>query len=386
MKNLQPGMLNTNELVSIFGTKKNKERIKNGKYIGGKEKKILLIKAKKFCDIEDMGQGKYIIHKVYNISQDDLILPLFKGLSKYLAPLILSKLLAEQDSNYKITLPFLGWARKFEMINENYPLIKYHQKQSSEHLNINQEIMYEYFERMDECIKYYLDKCLTILANKKGLDFLEFDSITMVKKVILESTIENNNIEIECGYIDEVISDSDRKFVIDCENKAKIKAGITNSKEKFFGIKSYIYKNELKKLLSEKNILFTYSAYNVFCKDPEGIKIALSKFETLIDYKEENFIQIFNENFIDYIESKAKNRQNREQKKLNENEENESENIKNTNIDFIKKYRLTETYVSDFKILSELTIHKNAKDLKNIIKIDNIEDVLEEFNINIIKK
>lgn len=376
MNNLKTGELKTKELVKIFGTKKQQDNYTKDKRLNTTAKQRILTKAKNFCDIEDLGKGKFIIHKVHNIDKDDLILPLLKGLSKFLTPLILTKLLTEQDSNYKVTLPFLGWAKKFEMVNDNYPLIKYHQKQSSDYLKIDSDIMFDYFERMDECIKYYLDKCLSTLSNSKGLDLLEFDSVKMVKKVILEPSLDDNNIKIVCGYVDEVISDQDRKFVIDCENKAKVKVNITNSKEKFYGVKSHIYKKELKKLLGKRNILFTYSAYNIFCKNPEEIKNVLSKFESLIDYKNENFIQTFNENFIDYIENKAKSRQNREMKKLDD---------ENTNMNFIKKHRLTETYISDFKMLSELTVHKNSKDLKDVIKIDDIEDILEEFNINIIK-
>ena len=383
MKKIKTGELNTKELVNIFGTAKVKEKIKKGGFIGGRDKELLLNKASKFCDIEDLGKGKFIIHKIHNISKDDLILPLLKGLSKYITPLILTKLLTEQDENYKITLPFLGWARKFEMINENYPLIKYHQKQSSEYLNIGEDIMFEYFEKMDDCIKYYLEKVLTTLSDRKGLDLIEFDSITMIKKIILEPNIENNNINIICGYIDEMISDEDRKFVIDCENEAKDIAGITSNKEKFYGVKSYIYKKELRKLLSKRNILFTYHAYNIFCKSSKETKKILSKFDPIVNYKEENFIQTFNEIFIDYIENKAQKIQKREQEKLEEVNNNSNSEI--NDINFIRKYRLAETYITDFKVLSELTVHKNSKELKDTIKVDNIEDILKEFNINIIK-
>jgi hypothetical protein len=256
------------------------------------------------------------------------------------------------------------------MINDNYPLIKYHQKQSSEYLKIDEDIMFEYFEKMDECMKYYLDKCLNILGNKKGLDLLEFDSITMVRKIIIDPKLKNIALDIECDCSDEVISDEDRKFVIDCENKAKEKAGITNTQEKYYGVKSHIYKNELRRLLSERNILFTYSAYNIFCKNPTDIRNILERFNSFIDCQNDNLVETFNEVFIDYIENKANGRQKREFKKMDDEQ-------------IIKKYRLAQTYVTNFKALSELTVVKNAKDLKDELKIDNIKDIMSKYNISI---
>lgn len=366
---LQLGEINNKELVEIFGTEKQVETFSKDKKLNSGIKKRLLEKAKRYCDIEDLTQGKYLIHKIYTIKNENCLLPLYKGLSKYLTPLILIKLLEEQDDNYKITLPFLGWAKNLEMINDNYPLLKYHQKAGSEYLKINESIMFEYFEKMDECIKYYLDKILTILSNKSGLDLIEFDSITMVRKFYLDQTSDTNQINVKGKWFDEIISDEDRKFVIDCENKAKAKAKIINNQEKFYGAKSHIYKNELRTLLNERNIVFTYSAYNIFCKNKEEVKNIIEQFTSILSCKTDDLVQTFNETFIDYIENKATNRQSREQIKFNDNNEN-----------IIKKYRLTESYVSNFKALSELTVKRDAKDLRNELNLNNLEDILSEYS------
>ena len=368
------GEINTKEFLEMFGTEKQKTDYIINKKLNSGIKKRLLSKAQKYCEIEDLTQGKYKIHRIFDIQREDELIPLLKGISKYLTPLILIKVLHEykKDSNFKITLPFLGWARKFEMVNENYPLLKYHQKQTSQHLNIDEAIVFEYFDKMDDCIKYYLEKCLTTLSKKSGLDLLEFDSITMVRKRILEQDITNEGIDIRCGECDEIISDDDRKFVYDCEILAKEKAGITDNKEKFYGIKSIIYNRELKKLLIERDIMFTYRAYNIYCKNEEATTKVLSKFNGIVDYNNENFIQSFNDTFIDYIKNKATARHKQEIEKLNEK-----------NVNFLKQYRLTETYISDFKSLSELTIHKDAKDFKGIIKTNVLEEILDKHNIKV---
>jgi hypothetical protein len=374
MDKIKLGELNTNELISIFGTEKVKEKIKKGEYIGGRDKELLLKKAQKFCEIQDLKQGKFLITKIYEIEKDDLILPLKKGLNKFLVPLLLTKLLElECKDDFKLTLPFLGWARKFDMINDNYSFIKYNQEKSCEKLNVNSDIMFEYFEKIDDCIKYYLEKCLTVLSNKSGLDLIDFESIQMVKKQFINTrTNKDGGIDIGGKQIDEPISDDDRKFYYDCERIAKEKAGIINNKEKFYGIKSYIYKRELKALLMKRNISFMYPAYNIYCKDQNELKNTLSKFDD-VDTTPEEFVRVFNEKFIEYIEKKAINRHNKELKF----------SLDDDNTKIIKPYRLLESYISNYRDLSEITINKGSENVQFKYNIEkSVEDIMKKYHSN----
>jgi hypothetical protein len=373
---LKTGNINTKELLEIFGTKKQKEYYQTKKKLNNTNKNIILNKAGKFCNIEDLGKGKFIIHKVYGMINENNIIPLKKGLYKYFIPLILTKLLNEQDKNYKITLPFLGWARKFDIINDNYSIIKYHQDISSKELSINEDIMFEYFTRIDECIKHYLNECLMKLSDKKTLDIIDFDYVTMVRKSYTE-TIPNNNsgLDIVCSHVDEVISDDDHKFVIDCEQEARIFAGIEQPKEKFYGVKSQIYKNKYRSLLLQRNISFTYSAYNIFCKNKEGIKDVLEQFK----YNDNcDFVKDFNEKFIEYVNNKAKIRQYKEIIK------SEDETI---NAKFLQEHRLLEVYLSEINKLSEITLKKDCENILQKLEIkDTLKTIADEFNINIIRQ
>ena len=322
-------------------------------------------------------KGQYIIHKIYGVEKDDLILPLKKGLYNFLTPLILSKLVEEhyQNNNFKITLPFLGWAKKFDIVNDNYSLIKYNQNKSSEQLGIDKETMFEYFEKMDDCIKYYMQECLTTLSKQSGLDLIDFDSIKMVRKQkLISEPNDNGGIDLIPSEWDEVVSDNDRKFVYDCESKAKAFANIVDNKEKFYGTKSLIYNKELKRLLRERNILFMYSAFNIYCKNIDEIKKTFTKFADVTLDNNNNFITTFNEKFLEYIDKKAKNIHNKEQKKED-----------NADKKYIKSYRLVETYIDNFNLLSDTTIKVGAENLKDKIKTDDTQSIMEKFNINIIK-
>ena len=375
--NLKKGKITNKELVESFGTNNLIDRYQRDNKITGRDKQLLLNKAKKFCNIEDLGRGQYIIHKIYGVEKDDLILPLKKGLYNFLTPLILSKLVEEhyQNNNFKITLPFLGWAKKFDIVNDNYSLIKYNQNKSSEQLGIDKETMFEYFEKMDDCIKYYMQECLTTLSKQSGLDLIDFDSIKMVRKQkLISEPNDNGGIDLIPSEWDEVVSDNDRKFVYDCESKAKAFANIVDNKEKFYGTKSLIYNKELKRLLRERNILFMYSAFNIYCKNIDEIKKTFTKFADVTLDNNNNFITTFNEKFLEYIDKKAKNIHNKEQKKED-----------NADKKYIKSYRLVETYIDNFNLLSDTTIKVGAENLKDKIKTDDTQSIMEKFNINIIK-
>jgi hypothetical protein len=375
MKKLETGNMKTKDIVDIFGTQTLKKKVEGGYVLSGRDKNLLVEKAKKYCDIESLGKGKFIIHKVYGIKNDSLVLPLKKGLYQYLAPIILNKLLHEQDHNYKITLPFLGWARQFEIINANYSFIKNHQYESSRDLQIDQDIMFEYFERIDDCIKYYLNECLSILGNKKGLDLIDYDCVTMVVKGERREEEEKGFKDIVCvSNPPEVISDYDHKFVIDCENQARLEAGIESPKEKFYGAKSLLYKDTLKKLLAQRQIKYTFTAYNIFCKNKEGVRDVIEKFG-LEEMDFNQFILDFNDKFVDYIQTKAKIRQNKEIKKSNDEDIDQR---------FLKKHRLMENYMEEMKRLTDITVRHDADNIRDSITVkDSVYAIMQDFNMTI---
>ena len=371
------GLINTKNFVETFGTQKLKDRYYKEKRLGGKDKESLLKKANKYCEIQDLSQGKYIITKIYPMEKDDLVVPLKKGLNKFLTPLILSKLI-ELDCKEKLnkyTLPFLGWANKMDIINgDNYKFIKYHQDKCSKPLNVNIKTMEEFFVKIDLCIKYYLEKNLILMSDKSGLDLIDFESFQMVKKRIMNhEDNKKGGCDVLCKTYDEPISDDDRKFYYDCEKIAKERVGITKNQEKFYGAKSFVYRNELKVLLSKRDILFMYTSYNIYCKDVDAVIDTLAKFND-IDTSPEEFVKVFNENFIEYIEKRAISRKNKE-KELELDE-------KNTKI--IKEYRLLESYIPDYRNLSEMTINKNAENVeKKFGIVISKEDKMKYNDINV---
>lgn len=385
VKNLkiQKGKINTKKLVNLFGTDSQKTNYAKNKKLPTTIKEKIIKRAKKFCDIVDLGKGEFEIKKVRVSKYDDAILELKTGLYQYLTPLILNKLLNETDENEKISLSFMGWANRFDIVNDNYSLIKYNQDGGCEYLNVAPEIMDEYFSKVDDCIKGYLERCIKILSNPKCLNLVVYNLKNMARfQTVDVGGGSDESLCIECKYEDRELTDSEVKFVSHCEEEAMIKAGITaeNQAEKYYGKKSTIFKEYYYRLLMKKNILFPYTTYNIYCKSKKRVQHALSKFDI-----EENVLQDFNKNFIPYIQRKAEIRQDKAKTKAEEYEFiNE---IAQKNVVIPNKHRLLEDYLDQIQVLTNTTIGLDANNLKNIIggDKDTLESIIREFNIEIKK-
>ena len=107
------------------------------------------------------------------------------GLYKYISPLILLKLLNGHDENNKVVFPLLDWALFIEMVNQNYKPVKYNQAEASGHLNISLTIIREFFEKVDDSIRYYMENALRYL---QSANVLKWYKIPMVRKRVVERT------------------------------------------------------------------------------------------------------------------------------------------------------------------------------------------------------
>ena len=63
---LQRGIINNDELVKLFGTKKNKITYQKHGKVTNSMKNTMLGKASRYCNIVDLGRGKYEILEIYD--------------------------------------------------------------------------------------------------------------------------------------------------------------------------------------------------------------------------------------------------------------------------------------------------------------------------------
>lgn len=361
---LEKGVYTERELVEIFGTEKQKESYtKNNRFIGN-NKQYILSKAQRVCNINHINNGTYEVVEIYKHPVPNNFNKLNSGIYQYMSPIILLKLLTESDQNNKITFPLFDLANMITMTNKNYKPAKYNQGLVGEFLDVDQNVVSEFFEKVDYSVRYYIESCLNYL---KAADVLEWFKAPMVKKRRMEmgSTVDGV-IPLVCERTDERATDEEIKFINDCKEQVRLELKITNRSECFYGGKAQLYKKRLQELLKNKDILYSYETYNIFYTNIDRCKSLLSKFE----YDESTLLGEFNKYFIDYILENAKERQ------MNKEE-------------VIKRYRLEEGYLSGFNTLSSWTINSaQSNNIRNEIGLTDTQNdrLKQDFDVIFVNK
>ncbi len=367
-KILKKGTINNKKLLDYFGTPSNIAYYKKNKKIVNSTKKRLLEKASRYCEIKDISNGKYKICNIHKELKPAILNKINTGMYQYLAPIILLKLIKEHDVDNKIILPIIDYARYIEMINHNYKTVKYNQEHTSNEFKLNNDVTREFFEKVDNNIKYYIHNCLEFL---KQADVLKWYKVPMVKKKETNITVvDDKNIAVECDYKDVRATSEEVNFYIKTSESIREELKIEKASECFYGSKAFDFCNMLSDRLKEKNIMYFYDSYEIYYTNLDRCKKLFKEFKQCNE--EDILIKEFNKFFIEYIINKAELRKNKQKELENE----------------LHKYRLDDNYIANIKTLSDLTIDINTEKyrIKKQSNASYMEKIDEDFGLTVNKK
>ena len=268
-KKINTGIITENELLDLFATdkQKNKYLSSDNKFVSS-NKKTVLAQAGRDCEIKDIGNRQYEITNVYKYPAPKNFNKMNRGIHKYLTPLILINLIAAKIHNLdNITFTSTKWYKMIDMINDNYINMKYNMDYSSDRFNLDKNALIDFFNTTDDTLIYYFKKSLDYLKEARILNFQAINWICVKE----ESEVYNNGVkEFKTNRVYRRVTQKEMVFIETCEQTACLDAGLSlNSSEgeKFYSSKSKKYLSTLEKLLSEKQILFCYKAYEIFATD-----------------------------------------------------------------------------------------------------------------------
>lgn len=266
-------IINLKELISKFGTIEQLKIYNIKKKIPTNTKKSILKMANVICiNVIDLGRGKFEIEY-----EDDNIFfgKDFKFISensvmKYLAPIIINKILSDFNKDEYITTKF-NYARNVNMVNENYPIIKKCKTNSSKKLKIDILYIREFFKICDRLVVYYIEETLERLQNLMLLEYKPCDFIMYRQH---DDSHDVSGIKYQYKENHKIATDAEIRYCLDIENK------VFNSDDKYKAMsKSELYyrsdfpskvSEELKNNIykSEDNskiiILLRYQGYKIF--------------------------------------------------------------------------------------------------------------------------
>ena len=264
------GIVDEAALVEMFATDKQKKCYREGgnKFKGGKQKDTLLKQASRYCEIEDLGNRKYRIVKVYKYPVPKNFNSMNAGLHQYLTPLILINLIASGIYQVKsLTFTTNKWYRMVDMINDNYRNMKFNIDYTSDTFEISKNVLHDFFNTTDDALVYYFKKSLEHLKAANLFNFQEINWVYVRTIDVKHEKDDKQYIKIRPEH--RRATAEEMVYIRKCEELASIHAGIRSDDEtaKYYGSKSKKFLTKLKELLLERNILFCYKAYEIYSTD-----------------------------------------------------------------------------------------------------------------------
>lgn len=342
---LKIGIIGNKELLSEFGTEKNKEDyIKNNK-LQTNTKKSLFKKAYSKYDIEDISNGFYKIHNIRDIELPKEFINLNRDIYKFLSPLIIKIIINNyyNESNpFNITI--FKYAYDLGAISKNYTLIKKYKTSAKNLLDLEMNNIINFYSNIDRCIKYYIKNCLELLKKADILDYKEPDMLAYRYSDHyhgINSYYSTGSDYYKFATIEEI------RLYIDIEEKVMKSMGIENRQQAYYGKLKNKYKEELKKELSKNTIkdsdgneiimLLKFTGYTIFYTSIDKCKNMLDNYENIEDTYLKDNLNIF---FINFITEYSKN-----------------------NKAIFKDVLEQSKYIGDFNILSNLTLRHDAEEI-----------------------
>ena len=304
--NLKPRAISEKRLVEIFGTPTiQKNYAVNGRFIGT-EKKRVLEKASRFCDIRDDKNKKYYITKVYDNPLPSNFSKMNKELYRYICPLILSFLINKHDKNNKVAMTVGLWAREINMVNQNYGLLKdkYDLLEEKFKLGLNEKVYCDFYDRCDEAIEYYIVQALKYLQNAgliiwRDVYFVQPTTPIITKDKIVYKAIKDPKSKLA--------TENDMKLYTECLKIADTKADIQNAKERYYSKKSKTFRTVLLRELKKYNIRYIFKSYEAYYVNLDRCNYILHQFN--VGKKDmNNLIKDFNSAFINKLVENANTR------------------------------------------------------------------------------
>lgn len=354
VKKIKLGKITEEEFVNIFGSEAQKKSYKeNGRFVSA-YKSAMFKKVDRYCEVEERGKENgrqtYEIVNVYERPLPSNFNKMNKSIYKYIVPLILSNLIDNHDENNKIDITVGKWARNINMVNGNYKLCKYNQKQTADMLCSTHTIVNEFYEKADDMIEWYISNALDYLQSAGLIIWRESHRVVIEKssgKTIID---EDGNVRVDIRLDNHHASDDEMEFYSECVEIADKAAGIENQTERFYGHKAENFQRILNRELYKRKIKNVYKTYQAYYVHLDRCKYLLKQFE---DLDNQTRIDNFNREFTDMI---VENAEKRYDKKTG-------------------KYQVSkEEYSLRFQNLCEITINNKTEYLGERIREKSIGD------------
>ena len=350
--NIKVGKIKEQDLVQLFGSETQKKSYEENGHFIGTQKKALLKKMTRYCNIKECGNRMYKISEVYKYPLPANFNKMNSSLYQYIVPLLLSSLINGHDKNHKIDITLGKWAREINMVNHNYNLIKYNKEDTHTETRFPLKTINEFYNKADDMIEWYISNALDYL---KSAGLIIWREVYRINQEVSDEKVkidENGNVYAYISSEDHQASEEEMEYYSKCVDIADCAAKIENAGERYYSRKSKLFNEVLKRELYKRKIKYVYKTYEAYYVNLDKCQFVLNLFGKL---DIEKILKNFNNEFTDMLVGNAEKRfDNNPNKYL--------------------YHHTKDDYKLCFQGLCEMTIDKDTEYLGYIIKPKSIED------------
>ena len=375
-------IINTSQLVDLFGSPTNKKTYKKNKKIANSTRDSLIKKASQYCIIEPLGDGQFKIKKILDFSLNKKIVKFLNSPVDNLFKTILLKvvtyaILSQSNENNGLSFRLMKYARDFSLINENYQILKYSDNINKQNMldtiNVSEVSMMDFYNSVDNSINDALLDILNVLADVHAISLTK-NMLILIKKDEHGNFFKKRASEKEEGIITKAIDN----FIITHD--------IQNYNDLFYG--QYIkpkFEAYMNKILDSIHCVHFYRTYEVFITNSKLLKHIL----TYTDFKVEDlpiYYATLNTLFITKMNKNASSRKDKRILKAIRSSDPICEFLQKNNINSddltLSNYKeiIPQELIDEvINQLTEISIQKNKE--RDFSKLSTTMVDIDEFSI-----
>lgn len=274
---LKSGRYKESTLVDMICTEAQKRAYhKKEKFRDNKARDTFLDRLGCYCEFKQVPNTiKYDIC-VFKYPKTAAETKIHKGIYQYLAPLILDKVINTENGRWTL-LSAQDFASCCSMMNRNYNTMKYNQRAVETDLSIPIFTVSEYFNKADNRISYYLQKCIAYLASMNCVFFDEIHIITTYETEVKDSD-DGRSIEKTRRVNRHEASKDELDLVASLDEIASKTAGVRSNSDKWYGKTATRYKRTMAELYQEFKIKYVCRGFRLHRIDTDRCKEILATF------------------------------------------------------------------------------------------------------------
>jgi len=283
--------------------------------------------------------------------------------------------------------------KALNMVNNNYRMARYNIPRLSELIEVDEEVIYEFYNDANSKMVDYVENALKRLRSRR---LIINEKVLVVAKLVAET---NDLGEVKLNFYDDSdiakvktkleyrqATEQEKHIILDIERSVLESLGFSNTQQAFINGMWKEYKKRVTKQVREKlNIKFHFEGY-LITYNHKNIMKELAE-EDIINYRKSNI----NNNLLDSFKNNAitrntnaKEKQNRinEHKELIElysKEELKAKGIKGTRLTARDKLSLKDNFIDDTvkvanTVISQLAFNLTDQLIKEPTKVTTVEE------------